>query len=115
MKTYLILAVIGACVGALVGGLCGWLIGLIWPCVIVGASAGLVGIFTWNKWPGWFATQYVDTWHSGAIVFVLCVVFAGAIVAFTGWGVRGLGLGALFGVIVVGMSYGVRHLPINVQ
>lgn len=115
MKTYLILAVIGACIGALVGGIAGWLVGLIWPCVIVGTAAGLVGIFTWNKWPGWFATQYVDTWHSGAIMFVLCVVFASAIGAFTGWGVRGLGLGALFGVIVIGMSYGIRRLSLNVQ
>lgn len=115
IKTYLTMTVIGAVLGALVGGICGWLVSVIWPCVITGTIAGVIGIWTWNKWPSWFATQYVETWHSGAIVFVLCVVFGGAIGAFAGWSVLGLGLGALFGVIVVGMSYGIRHLPFNVQ
>lgn len=115
MKTKLILTLVGAVIGALVGVGIGWLCGVTQPCLCVGTAAGIVGIWTWNKWPSWFATQYVETWHSGAIMFVLCVAFGGAVGAFTGWNVRGLGLGALFGVIVVGMSYGIRKLPLNVQ
>jgi len=114
MKTYLILAVIGAVIGALVGAIAGWLVSLVWPCVIVGTVAGAIGLPTFRIWPNWFSDRVPD-WVPGAVMLVVCVMLGGVIGAFTGWDVRGCGFGALFGCIVVGMSYGIRHLPLNVQ
>ncbi|GEM_PF-5740068 len=114
MKYYLILAFIGAAVGALVGLVAGWLVSLLWPCVIVGAVAGALGLSTWHIWPSWFSDRVPD-WVPGAVMLVVCVMLGGVIGAFTGWDVRGCGFGALFGIIVVGMSYGIRLMPFNVQ
>lgn len=114
MKRFLILVVIGALIGALIGGITGWLVSLVWPCVIVSAVAGAIGLPTFRIWPNWFSDRVPD-WVPGAVMLVVCVMLGAAIGAATGWNVRGCGLGALFGCIVVGLSYGIRYLPLNVQ
>lgn len=108
------ISLIGGVVGLSIGLFAGWISGPVMPNAIVGFVAGIIAIWTCNSWPGWFGNS-IPSWAASVIVLFCCVMLGGTTGAFTGWAVRGVRLGAIFGVVLIIMPLIAQRLPIKIQ